>query len=65
MLVLLAALLGRGAAAEESFPREPVQAVLSAALGAVLERHLEAVPASDLGLWTLRGLEVLGTQLKA
>ena len=33
--------------------------MLSAALGAVLERHLEAAAPADLGLWTLRGLEVL------
>ncbi len=39
--------------------------MLSAALGAVLERHLEAAAPADLGLWTLRGLEVLDTQLKA
>ena len=42
-----------------------MQAVLSVALGAVLERHLERVPPGELGLWTLRGLEVLEPQLKA
>ena len=58
-------LSGRGAAAEEGFPREPVQAVLAVALGAVLDRHLDAAAPADLGLWTLRGLEVLEPQLKA
>jgi carboxyl-terminal processing protease len=47
------------------FPREPVQAVLTVALGTVLERHLEAAAPLDIGLWTLRGLEVLEPLLKA
>ena len=35
------------------------------ALGAVLERHLERAAPADLGLWTLRGLEVMEPLLKA
>ena len=35
------------------------------ALGAVLERHLERATPADLGLWTLRGLEVMEPLLKA
>lgn len=53
------------AAAQDPFPREPVQAVLAVALGAVLERHLERAAPADLGLWTLRGLEVMEPLLKA
>ncbi|RYJ00552.1 MAG: PDZ domain-containing protein, partial [Acetobacteraceae bacterium] len=53
------------AAAQDQFPREPVQAVLAVALGAVLERHLESASPADLGLWTLRGLEVMEPLLKA
>ncbi len=41
-----------------------MQAVLSVALGSVLERHLEAPSPQDLALWSLRGLEVLEPSLK-
>ncbi|MDO9708428.1 S41 family peptidase [Paracraurococcus lichenis] len=57
MLVLLAPALAR--AQEGLFPREQVQAVLATAMGAVLERHLEAATPAELGLWSMRGLEVL------
>jgi carboxyl-terminal processing protease len=46
------------------FPRERVEAVLSVALGAVLERHSEAAAPANLGLWSLRGLEVLEPLLR-
>ena len=46
------------------FPRERVEAVLSVALGAVLERHIEAAAPASLGLWSLRGLEVLEPLLR-
>jgi carboxyl-terminal processing protease len=42
-----------------------VQAVLRVALQVVAERHLEPAASSDIGLWTLRGLEVLEPLLKA
>ncbi|MBL6456810.1 PDZ domain-containing protein [Belnapia sp. T6] len=38
--------------------------MLTVALGAVLERHIERAAPGDLGLWTLRGLEVLEPALK-
>lgn len=40
-----------------------MQSVLAVALEAVLERHLERASPADLGLWSLRGLEVLEPQL--
>ncbi|MBD0274000.1 MAG: PDZ domain-containing protein, partial [Acetobacteraceae bacterium] len=46
------------------FPRDRVEAVLAAALGAVLERHIERAPPSSLALWSLRGLEVLEPLLR-
>ncbi len=46
------------------FPRERVEAVLAAALGAVLERHIERAAPASLGLWSLRGLEVLEPLLR-
>lgn len=46
------------------FPRERVEAVLSAALGSVLERHIERAPPASLALWSLRGLEVLEPVLR-
>ena len=39
--------------------------MLATALAAVLERHLERARPIDLGLWSLRGLEVLDPELKA
>ncbi|MFC7688987.1 hypothetical protein ACFQY5_04425 [Paeniroseomonas aquatica] len=39
--------------------------MLAVALGAVLERHLERAAPADIGLWTLRGLEVLEPLLKS
>jgi carboxyl-terminal processing protease len=41
-----------------------VQAVLTAAMDAVLDRHLEAAPPAELALWSLRGLEVLEPLLR-
>jgi C-terminal peptidase prc len=41
-----------------------VEAVLSAALGAVLERHIERAAPASLALWSLRGLEVLDPLLR-
>ncbi len=63
LLLLLAA---SGARAQDTdFPRDQVQAVLAVAFEAVLERHLESVVPADLGLWSLRGLEVLDPSLQA
>jgi carboxyl-terminal processing protease len=42
-----------------------VQAVLATALGAVLERHLDLASPAQLGLWSLRGLEVLEPALQS
>lgn len=65
--MLLLALLGpAGALGEEAgFPRGQVQAVLEVAFEAVLERHLERPSPAELGLWSLRGLEVLEPSLRA
>jgi carboxyl-terminal processing protease len=41
-----------------------VEAVLAVALGAVLERHIEFAAPASLGLWSLRGLEVLEPLLR-
>lgn len=41
------------------FPRDMVREVWSAALGYIMERHVEAATPGDLGLWSLRGLSVL------
>ena len=38
--------------------------VLATALGAVLERHLEAATPAELGLWSMRGIEVLEPQFQ-
>ncbi|MBK1662126.1 S41 family peptidase [Paracraurococcus ruber] len=46
-------------AQEALFPREQVQAVLATAMGAVLERHIERATPAELGLWSMRGLEVI------
>ena len=43
LILLLLLLLPATARAQEHFSREPVQAVLPVALGAVLERHLDLV----------------------
>jgi carboxyl-terminal processing protease len=61
LLLLFPALAG---AQEGVFPREQVQAVLAAAMGAVLERHLERATPAELGLWSMRGLEVLEPALQ-
>ena len=47
------------ARAQESFPREQVQAVLATSLTAVLELHLERPSPAEIGLWMMRGLEVI------
>ncbi|GGG47205.1 peptidase S41 [Caldovatus sediminis] len=47
----------------QDFPRAPIEAVLTAAFEAVLERHLEPVTPPDLGLWSLRGLTALDPAL--
>lgn len=65
MAVLLALPVPAAAAEEEGFPRAEVQGVLAVALAAVLERHLDRAAPADLGLWSLRGLEVLEPRLKA
>lgn len=41
-----------------------MEAVLSTALGAILERHIERASPTDLALWSLRGLEVLEPLLR-
>nr|WP_255574815.1 S41 family peptidase [Caldovatus aquaticus] len=58
LAVLAAPPAGTPARAQE-FPRSAIEAVLAAAFEAVLERHLEPVAPSDLGLWSLRGLSAL------
>ena len=40
-------------------PREQAQAVFTTALGAILELHLDHPAPAQLGLWMMRGLEVL------
>jgi carboxyl-terminal processing protease len=63
---MLLLLLAPGARAQDpaEFPREKVEAVLSVALGAVLERHIEREAPARLALWSLRGLEVLEPLLR-
>ncbi len=56
---------GAGArAAEAGFRRDLAQAVLASAYEAILLRHLEAASPGELGLWMLRGLEVIDPALK-
>ena len=62
VLALLTTPLGTPPRAQD-FPRAPVEAVLTAAFEAVLERHLEPVAPPDLGLWSLRGLTALDPAL--
>lgn len=59
MLLLLLLVPVAGRTQDSVFPREQVQTVLATAMGAVLERHLELVAPAQLGLWSMRGLEVL------
>ncbi|WP_135467710.1 S41 family peptidase [Crenalkalicoccus roseus] len=61
LLMLLAA---SARAVEREFPRDLVQAVFASAFEVVLERHLEAAAPAELGLWSLRGLEVLDPGLR-
>lgn len=65
LLLLLAAPVGARAQEGDEFPRERVEAVLSVALGAVLERHIERAAPASVALWSLRGLEVLEPLLRA
>lgn len=67
-MVLLAGLLGSGAAqaeAEGGFSRNQLRSVLREAFTAILERHLEVAAPGDLALWSLRGLGALDTGLAA
>ena len=57
-------MLRPAAAAEPGFPRDLVQAVLATAFEVILDRHLEAEAPGQLGLWTLRGLEVIEPELR-
>ncbi|MBY0330942.1 MAG: hypothetical protein K2X49_09745, partial [Acetobacteraceae bacterium] len=41
-----------------------MQAVLATALEVILDRHLEAEAPGQLGLWMLRGLEVIEPTLR-
>lgn len=51
-------------AADPPFPRDLVQAVLATAFDVILDRHLEAALPGELGLWALRGLEVIEPGLR-
>jgi carboxyl-terminal processing protease len=64
VLLLLAPVGARAQQVAAEFPRERVEAVLSVALGAVLERHIDVAAPASLGLWSLRGLEVLEPLLR-
>ena len=55
-MLWLAPFAGR---AQDVFPREQVQATFATALGAILELHLDHPTPAQLGLWLMRGLEVL------
>ena len=62
MLLLL--LLQGGAARAAEFPRDLVQAIFATAFDVILDRSLEAASPAELGLWSLRGLEVLEPALR-